>query len=306
MAAIVARGVSKRFGDRAAIADVDLDVAEGEVRGLLGPNGAGKTTLLRALLGLVRPDAGQISLLGRTADESRPTDLEGVAGIVEEPRFYPYLSARANLEVLARLDDRGAPARIDETLELVRLTSRSRDRVSGYSSGMRQRLGIAAAVMRDPRLMLLDEPIAGLDMDGIRLVAELVSALAQDGVAVLLSSHQIAELASMCDAFTVLSEGRVVWDGSAAAMRSQAPPPTYRVFTSDEAVAAAICSNLEGVLVEPAPEGGLRVRATEQKLDELVLAFAGSHVAVRRLELAISPLESMFSSLTGGAHTGAV
>jgi ABC-2 type transport system ATP-binding protein len=158
---------------------VDLFVAEGEIRGLLGPNAAGKSTLLRALLGLVRPDAGSIELFGRALDRTRPQALDQVAGFVEEASFYPYLWARANLDLLAELDGGAPEARIDEALDTVGLAARAGDRVNGYSSGMRQRLGIAACLLREPRLLLLDEPTSGLDPAGVRDIAALVRELSE-------------------------------------------------------------------------------------------------------------------------------
>ena len=150
--------------------------------------------------------------------------LEGVAGFVEEPSFYPYLSGRANLEVVAELDGTDARGRIDDVLEQVQLTGRAADRVGGYSSGMRQRLGIAAALMRSPRLLLLDEPTSALDPAGARLVIGLLRTLSEEGVAALLSSNKIEEVERVCDSFTVLHRGRTVWDGSTGRMRAEAPP----------------------------------------------------------------------------------
>src|ERR1700722_409134 len=190
MTALETREVSKRFGDTCAVDSVDLTVERGEVRGLLGPNGAGKTTLLRMLLGLIRPDAGEIELLGQPLEGSGSVALHGVGGFVEDPAFYPYLSGRVNLRLLARLDgnggsgrsggsrgldgsDRGLEATIDEALTRVGLGQRGDDRVGGYSTGMRQRLGIAAALLRSPRLLLLDEPTSGLDPAGARAIATL-------------------------------------------------------------------------------------------------------------------------------------
>ena len=250
MATVIASGLTKRFETRCAVDGVDLVVGDGEVRGLLGPNGAGKTTLLRMLLGLVRPDAGTIELFGRTLHRSGSLDLDGVAGFVEEPSFYPYLSGRANLELLAELDDGDSRTRIDEVLEQVELAGRDGDRVSGYSSGMRQRLGIAAALMRAPRLLLLDEPTAGLDPAGVRFVGGLLRALSENGVAVLLSSHQIGEIEEVCDSFTVLSQGRVVWQGTSAQMRIEAPPSAFRMTTSDDRRALALACDQSGVEAE--------------------------------------------------------
>jgi ABC-2 type transport system ATP-binding protein len=298
MATVIASDLRKRFETRCAVDGVDLVVGEGEVRGLLGPNGAGKTTLLRMLLGLVRPDTGTIELFGRTLHRSDSLVLDGVSGFVEDPSFYPYLSGHANLELLAELDDGDSRTRIDDVLEQVELAGRGGDRVSGYSSGMRQRLGIAAALMRAPRLLLLDEPTAGLDPAGVRLVGGLVRALSENGVAVLLSSHQIGEIEGVCDSFTVLSQGRVVWEGTAAQMRIQAPPSAYRMATSDDRRALSLASDQRGVQAEVSPIGGLMVKAQDGALDEFVLALGRSDIAIRRLELPVSPLESMFFALT--------
>ncbi len=224
MAVLTASGLRKRFESTCAVDGIDLVIDEGEVVGLLGPNGAGKTTLLRMLLGLVRPDGGTIELFGRGLDGQASLALDGVSGFVEEPSFYPYLSGRANLEVLSELDGPDARGRIDHVLEQVQLTGRASDRVGGYSSGMRQRLGIAAGLMRSPRLLLLDEPTSALDPAGARLVIGLLRTLSEEGVAALLSSNKIEEVERVCDSFTVLHRGRVAWDGSAERMRAEAPP----------------------------------------------------------------------------------
>jgi len=291
-------GLTKRFEGTCAIDGVDLVLDEGEVKGLVGPNGAGKTTLLRMLLGLVRPDGGTIELFGRPLGGVASLALNGVAGLVEEPSFYPYLSGRVNLELLAELDGGYARTRIDDVLEQVQLTGRAGDRVGGYSSGMRQRLGIAAALMRSPRLLLLDEPTSALDPAGGRFVFELVRALAHDGVAVLLSSHQIEEVERVCDSFSVLSRGRVAWDGSADRMLAEAPPSAYRMTTSDDARALALADCQRGVRAERSRSGGFTLEADDGALEEFVLALGRAQVAIRRLELVMSPLQSMFDALT--------
>lgn len=297
-----ASGLIKRFEETCAVDGVSLSVAAGEVRGLLGPNGAGKTTLLRMLFGLVRPDAGVIELCGRRLDEHGRLTFAEVAGFVEDPGFYPYLSGRANLEVLARIDGEAAWERIDDALERVELSARAGDRVGGYSSGMRQRLGIAAALLRAPRLLMLDEPTSALDPGGARLVLALLRALADTGVAVLLSSHRIGEVEATCDSFTVLSRGRVVWDGTAEQMHAQAPPSAYLMATSDDDLALALARGRRGLAVARAPSDGLAVQALDDALDSFVVALGRADVAVRRLELSLAPLESMFFALTGQAE----
>jgi ABC-2 type transport system ATP-binding protein len=307
VAAVRAIGLVKRFESTCAVDGVELLVAEGEVRGLLGPNGAGKTTLLRLLLGLLTPDAGEIELLGRPLGPAEAANLDGVAGFVEEPAFYPYLSGRVNLELLAELDrSTQARRRVDEVLARVGLAQRAGDRVSGYSTGMRQRLGIAGALLRSPRLLLLDEPTSGLDPAGVRDVGALLRRLASEGTTVLLSSHLIGEIEDVCDSFTVLRRGRVAWSGSAARLREQAPGSAYRLQTSDDARAHELITRHPGVELLRAADGELRIAVQSEALDPFVLELGRAGVAVRRLELLLSPLESMFFALTGEADAAAV
>jgi ABC-2 type transport system ATP-binding protein len=296
--AVRASGLVKRFGARAAVDGVELTVAPGQVRGLLGPNGAGKTTLLRMLFGLIHPDAGSVELLGRPLHGLGGEALREVGGFVEEPAFYPYLSGRANLSLLARLDAGPTAAAVQDALARVELERRGDDRVAGYSTGMRQRLGLAAALLRSPRLLLLDEPTSGLDPGGTRAVAALVRELAGEGVAVLLSSHQIGELERVCDAYTVLREGKVVWDGSAKEVIAQAPASAYALQSSDDELALRIAANQVGVRAGRSRRGELALSVHEGCLDDFVLALGDARVAIRRLDLLVSPLERMFFALT--------
>ncbi len=303
VAAVRASGLVKRFGTTCAVDGVDLVVEPGEVRGLLGPNGAGKTTLLRLLFGLLTPDAGEVELLGHPLGPPDTVRLDRVGGFVEEPAFYPYLSGRVNLELLAELD-RGPEdrRRVDEALAQVGLSERGGDRVGGYSTGMRQRLGIAAALLRAPAVLLLDEPTSGLDPAGVRDVGALLRALASEGVAVLISSHLIGEIEGMCDSFTVLRHGRVVWSGSAARLREAAPGSAFRLLTSDDRRALELAAPHAGIAITRSPAGELRLAARTGSLDPFVLELGQAGVAVRRLELLVSPLESMFFALTGEAE----
>jgi len=299
VAAVAASGLSKRFGPVVAVDRVDLRVEPGTVCGLLGPNGAGKTTLLRLLLGLVRPDAGRIEFFGR-----RPAPapgLCGVAGFVEEPRFYPYLSARQTLQLFARLDGSDPQGRIDELLDLVGLEQKAADRrVGGYSTGMRQRLGLAVALLASPRLLLLDEPTTGLDPTGAREMRAVLARLAAEGVAVLLSSHDMDAVADICTTVTVLLSGRVVWDGTMDRLQAEAPAPEYRLETSDDARALAQSSSQPGVRAHEDGAGGLLVAAEREALDAFVLALGSEGIAVRRLAEVASSVEAMFLALTGG------
>ena len=212
-APIEARGLVKRYGDITAVDHVDLNVGAGDVYGYLGPNGAGKTTSLRMLLGLIRPDEGSARLFGRDPLLEGARALDGVAGFVEAPRFYPYLSGRRNLELVAALDGDGAEYRIGEALDTVDLADRAKDKVGGYSHGMRQRLGIAGALLRSPRLLLLDEPTTGLDPAGMRDMRALIRRLADQGITVLLSSHLMGEVEELCDRVAIVGSGRVIYEG---------------------------------------------------------------------------------------------
>ncbi|GAA1884677.1 ABC transporter ATP-binding protein [Streptantibioticus ferralitis] len=294
--AVEARGLVKRFGETTAVDGVDLTVASGGVHGLLGPNGAGKTTLLRILLGLVRQDAGTLRLFGR--DDRLANQQYRLAGFVESPRFYPYLSAERNLALLADFDGGDAPHRIGEVLARVGLTERRRRKVGGYSFGMRQRLGIAAALLRAPDLLVLDEPGNGLDPAGIRDMRQLVRSLAADGLPVLLSSHHMAEVEELCDTVTIMRTGRVVYAGSLAELRSRAPDPAHQLATNDDESAAALAAGQPGVEVAGHPDGGLAVRARPEQLDAYVLALGRRGIAVRALRLESTPLESLFLTLT--------
>ncbi|HUR50853.1 MAG TPA: ATP-binding cassette domain-containing protein, partial [Mycobacteriales bacterium] len=199
MEAVVVRELRKRYGEQTALDGVTLSVRQGRVHALLGPNGAGKTTLLRVLLGLVRADSGAVEVLGT------------VGGFVETPGAYPYLTGRQNLQLLAAMDD--SPGDVDEVLERVELVDRAETRVGGWSLGMRQRLGIAAGLLRRPDVLVLDEPANGLDPAGALSLRALIRGLAAEGLTVLLCSHDLPEVDAVADDVTVLLGGRVVWDG---------------------------------------------------------------------------------------------
>ena len=295
--ALDVRGLYKRFGDVQAVDGVDLAIAAGEVHGLIGPNGAGKTTLLRILFGLVAPDDGDVVVLGEAVADAGERSSDGIGGFVEEPRFYPYLTARRNLELMADLDG-GGGERIDEVLSTVRLDDRADRKVGGFSSGMRQRLGLAASLLRRPRLLLLDEPTIGLDPAGARDMLSVVKTLAADGVTVLVSSHNMSELEGVCDGVTVMRAGTTVWNGSMERLREESPAPAHRLETSDDARATEL-AHQAGLVVVADPGGWLTVSADRAALDAYVVSLGKAGVAVRRLELLMTALESMFFSLTG-------
>ena len=295
---VAARGVTKWFGETTALDGVDMTVPPGVVHGLLGPNGAGKTTLLAALFGLVLPDEGTLRLFGRTRGDAGPSWLDGVAGFVETPRFYPYLTARQNLAVLARLDGADAATLIDQVIESAGLSGARRQKVRGYSLGMRQRLGLAAAMLRLPRLLILDEPANGMDPAGIRDLRAALRRLAADGVTVLLSSHDMAQVEEICDSVTVLHHGRVVFAGGLSAMRAGAPEGVWQLRTSDDTAALAAAGDVTGVKAAPRDEGGLGVHSVQERLDDYIVQLGRAGIAVRGLEPEVTPLESLFFQLT--------
>jgi ABC-2 type transport system ATP-binding protein len=300
-----ARGVTKWFGETTALDEVDFTVGPGVVHGLLGPNGAGKTTLLSALFGLVLPDEGTLRLFGRTRAQAGASWLDGVGGFVETPRFYPYLSGRRNLAVLAGLDGGDAAGLIDEAIERAGLSGAGRQKVRGYSLGMRQRLGLAAAMLRRPRLLILDEPANGMDPAGIRDLRGALRRLAHDGLTVILSSHDMAQVEEICDSVTVLHRGRVAFAGRLDAMRADAPDPVWRLRTSEDVAAVETSRRLAGVKASSHDDGGLVVFAAQDRLDDYVLHLGRDGIAVRGLELDVTPLESLFFQLTATTATTA-
>ncbi len=309
--AVDAVDVTKRYGGLVAVNGISLQVAQGEVYGVLGPNGAGKTTFMRMLFGLIRPDAGEIRLFGRTWSEDGTGVLDNVAGFVETPRFYPYLTARENLVGLARLDGAGAAERVEEVLQIVDLPTRAEDRVRGYSYGMVQRLGVAASLLRRPQLLIVDEPANGLDPAGIRDMRALIKRLAASGLTVLLSSHDMAEVEEICDNVTIMRQGDVVFHGEISQLREQAPPQGHLISTDNDGRALEIARRQPELSVEANGDAGLVVRGGQEDVDRLVRVLVREGLALRALEVSETPLETLFFMLTetepalAGAGVGA-
>jgi len=300
-----ARGLVKRYDEVLAVDHIDLNVRTGDVYGFLGPNGAGKTTTLRMALGLIVPTEGAVELFGRDPMRRGAAALEGVAGFVEAPRFYPYLSARKNLELLAALDGGGARERIDEVLEVVELAPRAKHRVGGYSHGMRQRLGIAAALLRRPRLLILDEPATGLDPAGMRDMRILIRRLAEEDITVLLSSHQLPEVQELCDRVAIVDRGRVVYEGALSDLRRQGGAG-YRLRTTDDARALEVARAQAGVEHAMSGEHGVSFQAQEPEVGAFSLALAQAGIGILALTPELATLEDLFFRLTesNGAAPG--
>jgi ABC-2 type transport system ATP-binding protein len=309
-AALEAVNVSKKYGARNALCGVSLTAQPGRLHGLLGPNGAGKTTLMRIALGLVRPDEGTVRLLGSGVNGVDRGVPDGVAGLVETPAFYPYLTGRKNLSLLARLDNVDGSSlgrKVDHLLEQTGLAQQADLRVSSYSAGMRQRLGLAASLLRSPALLLLDEPTSSLDPAGARDMRALATRLADEGAAVVFSSHDMTEVEELCREITVLDRGRVVFSGTIEDFRRRAPSAVHYLQTSDDNAAMDLARYRPGVDARRI-EGGLEVSAETDALDAYVIALGQARVAVRLLERRTRSLESLFLELTEDAdhadHTG--
>ena len=293
---IEARGLVKRYGDLVAVDHVDLTVDKGDVFGFLGPNGAGKTTSLRMLLGLIRPSEGTARLFGRDPLVDGARALDGVAGFVEGPKFYPYLSGRKNLRLLADLDGGGARSRIDEVLHVVELADRAKDRVGGYSHGMRQRLGIAASLLRDPKLLLLDEPTTGLDPAGMRDMRELVKRLASEGITILLSSHVLAEVEELCNRVAIIRKGRIIYEGRLDELIESAGGG-YVLQTSEPERARALLL-AHGVEAPLLVDGALRFQVDASAVEALSIALGHANIGISALMPRVATLEELFLDMT--------
>ncbi len=291
-----ARGLVKRYGDLVAVDHVDLTVDRGDVFGYLGPNGAGKTTSLRMLLGLIRPTEGRALLFGRDPLVDGARALDGVAGFVEGPRFYPYLSGRRNLRLLGDLDGGVASSRIDEVLDVVELRDRAKDRVGGYSHGMRQRLGIAASLLRDPKLLLLDEPTTGLDPAGMRDMRELVKRLASHGITILLSSHVLAEVEELCNRVAIIRKGRIIYEGRLDELIASAGGGyILRTSEPERARALLLAHGIEGPVLD---QGELRFQAEPAVIESLSIALGQAGIGIAALMPRVATLEELFLDMT--------
>ncbi len=293
-AALETHDLSKHYGRLVALDRLNLTVRPGEVYGLIGPNGAGKTTLLRLVLGLARPTTGGVRILGEHA--GTPAGLARIGSVVETPAFYPYLSGYDNLRVLGAYAGVGTD-RIAPALERVGLADRGRDKVSGYSLGMRQRLGLAGALLRRPELLILDEPTNGLDPQGTREVRHLIASLAGDGATVFVSSHLLSEVEQICTHLGVMSDGRLVAQGTASAVRGVSAPRA-RVTTGQPQDAARTLTRL-GVTDVVVGDGDVHGIPGSIAAEAIVAALVHDGVGVTAFAISSPSLEDLFVQLTG-------
>jgi ABC-2 type transport system ATP-binding protein len=290
--------LTKRYGDRLALDSVSLTVRRGEVYGFLGPNGAGKTTTLRMLLGLVRPTSGAALVLG-AAPGSRPA-VTGTGALVEGPGFYPYLSGRDNLRVLARYR-RLPESAADAALARVDLTARGGDRFKSYSLGMKQRLGVAAALLGEPELLVLDEPTNGLDPAGMADMRALLVDVAAGGQTVILSSHLLAEVQEICDRVGVISDGRLLAESTVADLRGEAAV-LLRADPVDRALAVAMRVAGDDAVALVDDGRAVRLEGGAPVVPALARELVAEDVEVREIRTVERSLEEVFFEMTGGTR----
>jgi ABC-2 type transport system ATP-binding protein len=300
--AVEARGLMKRFGSTVAVDGVDLRVPRGSAFGYLGPNGAGKTTLIRTLLGLTRADGGTMSLLGLPVPAQRKQALAGVGAIVDEPRFHSHLTGRDNLRLLAAARGGDASQRIDASLDRVGLSQRAGDKVASYSMGMRQRLGVAACLLGEPELLILDEPMNGLDPAGMHEMRAMITSLVDEGRTVVLSSHLLDEVERTCDAVAIVDRGRVIRQGALDELTRGAGAVVVQVDCADPARAGQLIDQAGIAVATALADDGLTITLPSGTSRELVadinrrLVAAG--ISVYGLREIQTSLEDWFLSVT--------
>jgi ABC-2 type transport system ATP-binding protein len=290
--------LTKQFGRLRAVDGLDMEVCAGDVFGFLGPNGAGKTTVIRLVLGLIHPTSGYAEVAGHKVPGELQGALRHVGGFVDDPTFYPLMSARRNLRLLGSMTGPVSEERIDDVLDIVALRDRQHDRVGGFSHGMKQRLGIAQALLHSPELIVLDEPTSGLDPRGMKDVRELIRDLGASGTTVFLSSHLLHEVEQVCTRAVIINKGHVVVQGPVSELRPQ--NDAIKVLTGDQGRAAEVLRGQFGAGGVKEDEEFLVVEADEDAVPEMVRRLVEDGVAVRAVVPASEQgLEDFFLELTG-------
>jgi ABC-2 type transport system ATP-binding protein len=297
-----AEHLTKRFGQREAVSDVSFDVHAGEVFGFLGPNGAGKTTTIRMLVGLARPDRGRVRIRGLDLAHDFRRAMGHVGCIVEAPDLYRYLTGRENLVHFSRMLPEGAEERIPELARLVALSERLDEKVATYSLGMRQRLGIAQALLGNPDILILDEPANGLDPAGIREIRQLVRHLADErGIAVFVSSHLLSEVEQTCDRVAIIHRGRTLATGPVRELVDRVASDRLRFDARPARRAAAVLAAFGPAETEGGEgEGAVHARIPRDKVPDALRALASAGVDVFAVERSLASLEEVFLEVTGG------
>ncbi len=299
--AVETHGLMKRFGDNVAVNDVELLVPRGCAFGYLGPNGAGKTTLIRVLLGLTHADDGTMSLLGHKVPRHRDRALARVGAIVDEPRFHGHLTGRQNLQILAAARERAAKGRIEPALERVGILHRADDKVSKYSMGMRQRLGVAACLLGDPQLLILDEPMNGLDPGGMLEMRDMIKSLAAEGRTVMLSSHLLDEVERTCDAVAIVDRGTVIRQGPISQLLAGSSFEVQIECSEPDRALTLLAGTPFGAHVQVGSDGlavSLPEGTERDAIAEINRLLVESRISVYRLQHIQASLEAWFLQVT--------
>ncbi|WP_159841936.1 ABC transporter ATP-binding protein [Nocardia sp. CY41] len=289
---VVTRGLTKRYGAHTAVEDVSMSVAAGEIYGFLGPNGAGKTTTLRMLAGLIRPSEGTATVAGRRPGD--PAVVRRIGVLIEGPGFYPYLSGRDNLRVLADYRGLGRPE-VEDVLERVGLAGRGEDKYRTYSLGMKQRLGVGAALLGDPDLLILDEPTNGLDPAGMAEMRDLITTSAAEGRTVLLSSHMLSEVQAICDRVGVIAQGRLIAEATVAELRGNS---SLLLRAEPVEVAFPAVRRLVGERSALLTAKGIRIESDTVSAPAVARAVVASGADLLELRAEEKSLEDVFFEMT--------
>jgi ABC-type multidrug transport system ATPase subunit len=299
--AVETHGLTKRFGENIAVNDVELLVPRGCAFGYLGPNGAGKTTLIRVLLGLTHADAGAMFLLGHSVPQHRDLALARIGAIVDEPRFHGHLTGRQNLRILAAAREQEAKSRIGDALERVGILHRADDKVSKYSMGMRQRLGVAACLLGDPQLLILDEPMNGLDPGGMLDMRDMIKSLVSEGRTVVLSSHLLDEVERTCDAVAIVDHGTVIRQGPISQLLAGSSFEVQVECADPDRARSLLEGTTFGTQVQVIPDGlaiSLPEGTTRDAIAEINRVLVDGGISVYRLQHRPASLEQWFLSVT--------
>lgn len=292
--------LSKRFGKEQAVVGLDLKIRKGEIYGFLGPNGAGKTTTIRMLLGLMKPTSGKIKIFQKDVTKERIEILSKIGSLVENPSYYPHLTAYKNLEALRKI--LGVPkSRIDEVLKIVRLTEAANKKVKGFSLGMKQRLGIAASLLHSPELLILDEPTNGLDPSGIIEIRNLIKRLPSEyGMTIVISSHLLSEIDQMATTVGIVSKGKMIFQDSIEVMRMQAQPKVlFKVHNSEQAWRSLVKNGIKA----ECKEGQIVLdECSDEKVAQIVQILVQEGFSVYRVEEEKQSLEDIFLQMTAGVQ----
>lgn len=293
------KNLSKSFGKRKAVDNLSFEIRAGEIFGFLGPNGAGKSTAIRAMLSLIKPDSGDIEIFGKSIRKYHNSALQEVGALVERPDFYEYLSAYKNLSLLAAMD-KVSKERILEVLEIVGLADRAKDKVRAFSQGMKQRLGIAQALLSKPKLLILDEPTNGLDPRGMKEVRDLIRKLAEEGITILLSSHLLHEIEQICTTMAIINLGKLIKIGSVHDLLNESDTFITEITAEPVVKAKTTLESLEYVSNVVESGGTLKVRIANKDLSQLTRDLVKADIDVSAI-IPRTSLEDYFLSLTDEA-----